>query len=159
MRCPECGGYTFDSDGRCNFCGRSTSSRPIPPSWQVTSPQSSDSAFEGLKKCPSCKLLALRWYSYESSYRCLNCRKRFTESEYTECLRKNEEPEKNNQRCNVGIEDRDWYRNPKGKHPPTCICADCTQSRLGKDYASVWAQGPAWATITSSARGCGAIRG
>ena len=36
----------------------------------------------------------------------------------------------------MGIEDRDWYRNPKGKHPPTCICADCTQSRLGKDYAS-----------------------
>jgi len=36
----------------------------------------------------------------------------------------------------MGKEDRDWYRNPKGKHPPSCNCADCTKRRLGKSGGS-----------------------
>jgi len=32
------------------------------------------------------------------------------------------------------IWDRDWYQNwfYKGKHPPACTCADCTEARLNK---------------------------
>ena len=32
----------------------------------------------------------------------------------------------------MGKEERDWYRNRKGKHPSSCNCADCTQRRLGR---------------------------
>jgi hypothetical protein len=95
MRCPKCGGYSFDSEGRClgPKCGHVISTGK-PPSWwggkdfsvHRRSPKDrgkgnkeghpnhdrGDVSPPELKDCPYCKHKSLFWNKYILTYECLD---------------------------------------------------------------------------------------
>lgn len=97
MRCPNCGGYSFDRDGRCLFCGHSTSSTPIPPRWQVggeqppsASSDNNDSRFghgNRPSECPVCRNRELI-ETVEGHWRCGRCFCQFELSKISEIVPK-----------------------------------------------------------------------
>lgn len=90
MRCPKCGGYSFDSDDRCLNCGYVISSKVKPPSWwgsralrksTTTSVPKNEAAIvhpPKLSICPNCQELSLFYNERDKMYECLNkkCRAR-----------------------------------------------------------------------------------
>jgi ribosomal protein L37E len=82
MRCPSCGGYSFDSNGKCKFCGFNTGiyeginahADPDRPPWFGS---------EGLKpknklaRCNKCGELSFFWNWKESQWECLNLKCKF----------------------------------------------------------------------------------
>jgi len=102
MRCPKCGGYRFDSDGRCltehngKRCGYampSASSPNIPLRWiareppprdEPALPSSSNKAQPKMHICPKCGKRSIAWNRHYHIYECFNgqCKWTFTTNEF-----------------------------------------------------------------------------
>jgi len=86
MRCPKCGGYSFDSEDRCLNCGHVISSDAKPPPWwgaqaslksSMTSASKEETAnaySARLTICPKCRERSLFYNEKEKVYECLNRR-------------------------------------------------------------------------------------
>jgi len=86
MRCPQCGGYSFDSEDRCLNCGYKISFDAKPPPWWGLSGLRKASTTERptkdatdlrppkLRVCPRCHERSLFYNDKESMYECLNKR-------------------------------------------------------------------------------------
>lgn len=84
MRCPECGGYSFDSDDRCLNCGHTISFKPKPPPWWGTKdwfkptrelPSEKETSNLPSTKviiCPRCNERSLFYNKKDGLYECLN---------------------------------------------------------------------------------------
>lgn len=99
MRCPNCGGYSFDSDDRCRGCGYSAPKPKAPPWWGMPSrPRQPEPANEGpnvpkppapgtksepLLRCPECGDPSLWWNGQNRLFECLNlkCKRTITEQD------------------------------------------------------------------------------
>jgi hypothetical protein len=97
--CPECGGYTYDSDHKCLNCGyiepstRRDDDKYKPEDSgeidardkETTSTNQSDPDPQaGLLVCPKCRQTALFWNRHAQIYKCVNpyCKQGFTADEY-----------------------------------------------------------------------------
>jgi hypothetical protein len=98
-RCPKCGGYAYDSDGRCMNCGhiepfpRSNDDRykrvdsgeiDVGDKKTTSTNQSDPDPQAGLLVCPQCRQSALFWNRHAQIYKCVNpnCKQVFTADEY-----------------------------------------------------------------------------
>lgn len=84
MRCPQCGGYSFDSEDRCLNCGYKMSFDAKPPSWwgspgrrKHSIPKTNTKADATLQSaklgvCPRCYQRSLFHNDRDSLYECLN---------------------------------------------------------------------------------------
>lgn len=121
MRCPKCGGYSFDSDDRCLNCGYTPPKAKPPacwggPSWQrppkppatgkgsdetqSPPPEKEVGRTPGLERCPACREVSLSWNKQTNLFECLNlkCKRKFTESEL-----RNPKPEAPHEKADRGV--------------------------------------------------------
>jgi hypothetical protein len=96
VRCPKCGGYSIDNDGRCLDCGHIDSTDARPPGWWSSKDwgtpqkpsvkgkeQSANKYSPKLTICPNCHERSLFYIDKDVVYECLNlkCKRVFTKEE------------------------------------------------------------------------------
>lgn len=85
MRCPKCGGYSFNNDDQCMNCkcGYVIPPPKRPLGWESKDYKASSSSYgingksAELVDCPNCQEKALFWNKYYQLYECLSCKRVF----------------------------------------------------------------------------------